>query len=432
MVMTMRSMVTKHCVMRSIILFFCISILLFTSCAEDECDLAYTYIGYEAVYKTEEEIKTDIRFIDSRALENPGKIYYYGNLILISEKDQGIHIFDNSNVRQPLNLGFIAVEGNQDISLSDHYIYADTWFNVVIIDIEDISNPEVVRFIDNVKQDHWRLPVVDNQRLVSFVPTEERIETSCDDYRGGSFVLNDLVFFDQAPVRLSAGVPEFQGNGQAGSLSRMALFDNHFYYINDHQMFVFDVSDLENPTQLNELWMEWGIETIFPYQDKLFIGARNGMHILDNSDPANPLYLSTFAHANACDPVAVEGETAYITLRDGTDCQDFINQLDVVDISDVLDPQLIASFPMHHPIGVAVRNSILYLCDDDQGLKVFDVTNPEEIRENMLANMTNFQATDVISANQNLLMVIGTDGFFQINTSDPSNPEILSSILTND
>ena len=35
----------------------------------------------------------------------------------------------------------------------------------------------------------------------------------------------------------------------------------------------------------------------------------------------------------SCDPVVVQGDYAFVTLRGGTECQGFSNQLDIIDIS---------------------------------------------------------------------------------------------------
>ena len=193
-------------------------------------------------------------------------------------------------------------------------------------------------------------------------------------------------------------------------------------------MHIYDVSDLSTPEKVSEAYMEWGVETIFPYKSNIFIGANNGMHIYDNEDPSNPQYLSTFAHANACDPVVVQDDIAYVTLRDGNECEDFVNQLDVVDVSNLLEPQLIASFPMHNPHGLAVRGDILYLCEGDEGLKVFNVAEVEEIHKNQIGNVPDYDAYDVISVSSRLLLMIGSDGFYQFDTEEPRKPNLLSSI----
>ena len=52
------------------------------------------------------------------------------------------------------------------------------------------------------------------------------------------------------------------------------------------------------------------------------------MYIYDNSNPHNPTYMSQFEHAEVCDPVFIEGNFAYVTLRSGSRCNGFQNQLD--------------------------------------------------------------------------------------------------------
>ncbi len=421
---------------RYAILTLMTTVLLLQSCTQEECTTTYTYVTYEPVYKTADEINADIVFVEDRLLENPGKFYYYRDMILINEKGAGVHIVDNSDITAPKKIGFIAIEGNEDISLSDHYIYADTWQNIIVIDIEDIRNPTVVNVINGVKDGVWE--VDRGVFLVDYQETEKVESFSCDEYPGDVFFWNGNVLVD-ATVDQSrfTGAPELAlsndaggaaSDGQAGSLTRMALFNGHFYYINSSVMHIFDASDLSQPDKLNEVYMEWGIETIFPYRNNLFIGANNGMHIFDNSDPSDPRYLSTFAHANACDPVVVQGDIAYVTLRDGNECQNFINELNVVDVSDLLRPQLIASFEMHNPHGLSVRDNNLYLCEADQGLKVFDITEPEEIGENQIGGVKDYFAYDVISVTPELLLMIGDDGFYQFDTQKPSELSLLSSI----
>ena len=54
----------------------------------------------------------------------------------------------------------------------------------------------------------------------------------------------------------------------------------------------------------NKLQVDWQVETIYPFKDKLFIGSNNGMYIYDiNSSPGNPVKVGEFTHARSCDPV---------------------------------------------------------------------------------------------------------------------------------
>ena len=424
----MRIFITIQSDMYKIYFFLSILFVLY-SCEQEECQTSYTYNVFEPVYKSSEEINEDIVFVEDRTLENPGKFFYYENLILINERGSGVHIVDNSDVQSPEKLGFIAIEGNEDISLSGNYIYADTWQNILVIDIKDYREPKVVNVINGVKDEIW--PVDDGLFIVDYQEVSRTESFPCDQFSEPFFFDDNRQFIntsvDQADVLSTPEAAGGQG-GQAGSLTRMALFNDHFYYINSHTMHIFDVSDLSQPDKLNEVYMEWGIETIFPYRDNLFIGANNGMHIFDNSVPSEPVYLSTFAHANACDPVVVQDDIAYVTLRNGNDCNNFINQLDVVDVEDLLRPQLIASFPMHNPHGLSVRDNILYLCEAEEGLKVFDISEPEEIDRNLISQVPDHFAFDVISVNPELLLMIGQDGFYQYDTRSPEMLNLLSSI----
>ena len=428
--------------MQKIIFLSLLALVLLSSCAEDQCETTFTYQSYEPIYRTADEIKATVSFESDRKLEAPGKIYYYNNYILINERQQGVHVIDNRDKTAPKKLGFIKIDGNLDIALSGNYIYADTWYNILVIDISDIEKPDIVNVINSVKESPFEIEP--GRFIVDYQVSDVEQKIDCSDENTGAlwFVENGQVFVRDLIDVQGGGVPIFSSNqdsrgadassgaqeGQAGSMSRMALFGGYFYYVNEYQMHVFDVSDLSEPDKVSEVFMEWGVETLFPYKRNLFVGANNGMHIYDNSNPTNPQYLSTFNHANACDPVVVQDDIAYITLRDGNECENFNNQLDVVDVSNLLKPELIASFPMHNPHGLAVRDEVLYLCEGDQGLKVFDITEVEEIGQHQIGGVKEYQAFDVISLNSDLLLMIGEDGFYQFDTERPMNPNLLSSI----
>jgi len=170
------------------------------------------------------------------------------------------------------------------------------------------------------------------------------------------------------------------------------------------------------------------IETIYPFQGRLFLGTTTGMLVYGLSDPSKPTFISEFNHVNSCDPVVVADTIAYVTLRSGTECNGFTNQLDLINISNLSNPQLIKTYPMHNPHGLGIDNGLLFICDGDAGLKVYDASNPYQITQNQIAHFQNIKTYDVIPYN-GVLMLIGADGLFQYDYSDPSNLVLLSSIL---
>src|SRR4030095_12998374 len=206
-----------------------------------------------------------------------------------------------------------------------------------------------------------------------------------------------------------------------GSMARFTVTNDHLYTIDGMEIKVFDVHQ-PLPILKNQVTLQWGIETLFPMAGNLFIGSNSGLLIYDISNPESPEYRSTFSHAKACDPVAVSGNTAYVTLRDGNECQGYVNQLDVINISNLFNPSLIKSFPMQNPHGLSVMGETLYLCEGKYGLKTFDVSKKQKIDENLLDKVNGFFAWDVIVLPPgDHVMVVGTDGLYQFDAKDRSD-----------
>jgi len=152
------------------------------------------------------------------------------------------------------------------------------------------------------------------------------------------------------------------------------------------------------------------------------------MHILDLVNPAAPNFLSSYTHITACDPVVVEGDRAYVTLRSGNTCGGFQDLLEVIDISDKYEPKRLSSFSMSKPYGLGIDNGTLFVCEGEYGLKVYDATNENSITSNMIAWFPGINAYDVIPLD-NFLFMIGEDGFYIYDYSDLNNISILGSLL---
>jgi len=419
----------------NILAIFALASLTFltTSCLEDSCDETRTFIQWDREFITPQDMRIEPSLSSPRALENPGKIYFYNNYILLNELREGIHVIDNSDPSNPNTVGFIAIPGNVDIAVSHNILYADNYADLVAIDISNLEDPKLLKRDESVFTDHFF-----NQLgfFTQWVETEITQEVDCMDpnFNRGWFWQED-VFLANTSIDANVGAPSGQGAGFpagvgiGGSLARFTISKNHLYVINNAQEIIpFDINNTEDPLRLESVFVDWGIETLFPYKDHLFIGANAGMFIFDLAVPSQPQYVSEFQHARACDPVYVDDEVAYVTLRDGTLCQNFINQLDVIDVSDLFDPTLIKTYPMTHPHGLSVRENNLFLCEGEHGLKVFDVEDKNKIDENLLAHFVDFEARDVISLSNSLLMLIGSDGLYQFDTTDPTDIKQISLI----
>lgn len=210
-------------------------------------------------------------------------------------------------------------------------------------------------------------------------------------------------------------------------MARFTINKGHLYALEAGKMQVFSLVNPSEPSGVNEVSVGWDVETIFPTADKLFLGSRSGMYIFDNAAPASPQLLSIYEHVQACDPVVVQDTLAYVTLRDGTECQTYTNQLEVISIKDPTAPELLAVHPMQHPHGLGIDGDKLFIAEGIHGLKVFDATDIYTIGDNQLAHYSNVHAFDLIPY-QDVVMLIGEDGFYQFDYTDPTELKLLSVI----
>lgn len=222
----------------------------------------------------------------------------------------------------------------------------------------------------------------------------------------------------------SSGGADGLVTGTGGSTARMTIVGDYLYAISGNSLQLFDVSVPSSPNPWTQVRVDWDIQTIFPYGDYLLVGAADGVHILDNSDRAAPMYLTDFTHATTQDPVVAQNGYAYVTLKsDFTRPNGFIeDQMNVLDINDITDPQLIFDLPMQEPEGLAVIGNQLFICDGVAGLKEFDVSNPAEPR--VASVLADVNCNDVIARN-GILYVI-TDFSLQQYDYSVSPPAILS------
>lgn len=83
-----------------------------------------------------------------RPLVQSGRIFLNGNLLLISEPFQGIHVFDNTNPAAPVAAAFLKIPGNTDIAMKDSYLYADSAVDLLTIKF-DGNNATLVGRVEN-------------------------------------------------------------------------------------------------------------------------------------------------------------------------------------------------------------------------------------------------------------------------------------------
>ena len=423
--------------------FFFVVLVTLSRCT-DQVEATMRYTKVTPVYETTEVLRQAVSVVPARAIEGTGKIYAHDGYLFLNQPSEGIHIIDNTDPSNPRPISFINIPGNFDLAAQGDILYADSYIDLLALDISDPQNVTVTKRVENVfpRYNSYGFYPDEELGIVTSWIEEEVVDVYEGDlgnynpygYGSGTFFFEDGLLVNttaQADFRSQADVPVFnQSNevvGKAGSLARFAVSSGHLYTVDDQNLQVFDVTQSADPVAGSELTIGFLIETIFPYRDKLFIGSQSEMFIYDNAQPENPTFVSSFTHATSCDPVVANDSLAYVTLRSGNTCQGTQNQLDVLDIRDVYNPGLVMSYQMENPHGLGIDANALFLCEGEHGLKVFDTSDTYAINQRLLAHFEDIHAYDVIPLN-GVLIVIGDDGIYQYDYSDLTNIRLLSKL----
>jgi len=416
-----------------ILTLFSLISFLFFSCE----DSTYKeYKGYAPLYLSYKDLRSGVAEVQNVDLKNPGKIYFKDNYIFIVEELKGIHVFDNSNPASPVKKTFVKLPGVVDISISGYIMYADSYVDLVVLDVQNIDNiHEVGRINDilpyTVPQSNTDFPTayVDKDKGVviswELKIIKERVENTTNPYpiyyTGGFATMDKTNSFSA-----SAGVSG-SGVGIGGSMARFGIKGNVLYVVDQSTLKVFDITNKTTPVKINDLYPGWNVETMFLKGDEMFLGTTTGMAIFDITNPTTPFSKTFFTHARSCDPVIVDDTLAYITLRTGNSCGGNQNLLDIVNIKDITKPKSVVSYFMTNPHGLGKDGNLLFICDGLAGLKVYNAADPQLLLGNLIFTYPSIVAYDVIPIGK-VLVLIGDNGLFQYDYSNVKNITLLSTI----
>lgn len=425
------------------LLLFILPLLYLTGCT-DNCEQVRTYRKYSSVQIPLADLRQPITSGTPRSLVEPGKLYVKDQYLFVVEVKKGIHVFDNSNPAAPKAISFLSIPGNVDLAVRDNILYADSYSDLVAL---DISNPAAIREVNRqetgftsgqIGRTYWSYDKT-NQKINDQIEeiATETTKTDCEGsfnvlpylipvtWFGRYYLANDFAYTSISSGQKTSTVTPTTGVG--GSMARFAITNDQLYVVSSNTMQLFNIGDPTKPIKGKTINMGWNVETIFPYRSNLFIGTTTGMYIYDVTSPAEPKQLSAFSHVRSCDPVVVHDNYAYVTLRGTSTCGVAGTQdvLDVIDISNLSAPRRVKTYPLETPYGLGIDYPTLFVCQGGKGLRVFDASNPLDLQARQ--TFADVNAFDVIPLSK-VLLTIGKDGLYQYDYSNPGNLRLLSKI----
>lgn len=405
--------------------------LLAASCTKTKGEITMTYHKASAVYADLDEIRQTPLVTSPKAINDPGKIFIGDKFILIGEKEEGIHVYDNTNPNSPVAASFIQLPMTREFYVDGDYIYAEGHYDFIKISMVDLYNPSLVSRVEYAFGEPHQND--QGEEIIGF-----NYETVTETFELGSPEAQSLeestyLYYDYQDNLLPvSSVPSsFVGAGGTvkGTMNKITTMNSYAYVVGNAEVFVF----LDNTNQMqmvNRISTQSSeIETIYPYNDYLYLGAQSSMELLNTDNPEHPCHVSTYWHQTACDPVLPSGNVAYLTLRsaDNSGCSGDDNTLEIIDMTNETEPSQLNSITMASPYGMGIDGNYLWVGQGSNGLTLLNNTDPTN--PTVIKTFSNV-AYDVIPNpyQANAIYVTGDNGM-ELYTVD-YNAQTLTSVAT--
>jgi hypothetical protein len=386
-----------------ILLFFCVLV----GCKKDTSVPAEVE-GLRPIYK--KDLPINLPTVSGpRPLRNIGKIYERGSQIFIVEKGEGVHVFNRFSPTGPYR--FYAIDWCQDVAVDYRSrLYATqisgAAADISVIDIWNMDNIQLVlrRAIHNVENVENKPPL----------PKDYSGYFECPDPTQGPVAGWEKTMLKNPRCKTKA--PEFfetrnNSVGQAGSLSSVVEVNGFLYTIGGNHLQTFGITPFqEKLTLIDSVASSSVFETIFNYNDLLFVGTRSNMLIYKIQRDGKPGFFRSFQHETDCDPFVANDQLAFTSINASTTCSsNSTNELFITKTQEgyqFIPPDKLASHPMTSPLGLGLRDDILYLCEGAAGLKVIEYQRNGQIK--VLHHYKDVHALSVTVLSERLCVVTPT------------------------
>jgi hypothetical protein len=209
------------------------------------------YKGYSPVYLSYDDLRAGVKEESGTDLKNPGKIYFKDNYIFIVEEMEGIHVYDNTVPASPVKKSFVKLPGVVDISISGFILYADSYVDLVILDVENIDNIHESGRLKDIFP--YTVPAYKNDYPTTYVDKEkgvvtkwelktikERVITNPNPYPVYYDMMQNGKFYSLSSS--SSGISG-SGIGVGGSMARFGIKEKVLYIIDNNSLKVLDITN---------------------------------------------------------------------------------------------------------------------------------------------------------------------------------------------
>lgn len=301
------------------------------------------------------------------------RIVVLDNVAYVSEGYAGVQLIDVTDPVNPALISSYDTPGNVGIiEVRDGIAYlTDAERGVQILDVSSPANPALISQIHP------------ESLMYDFAISGNLACVSANSY--------DLEFYDltdmQNPVWLghvNLG-PLFEAEKVviSGDLAYVAGWREYDFDVFKSCLWLVDIADPANPVLLGDFESPWGIwanKSIFVVGNTAYFDHSSGLHIIDASDPQNPILSAYYGLGFQNHDVWVSNNVAYISYWASSDYAQG-SGLWLIDVSNPQAPFLLGECTTPGlAAGVTVLGNVAYIADNFAGVQIVDVSYPSNPR----------------------------------------------------
>lgn len=316
------------------------------------------WIEFKGNYAYVADGDSGIYILDISNPENPDSVqliktnYAYslhiqGNYLYASCYDEGLRIFDISNPLALQEVGFYDTGGYQiDIYASNNFIYASQFRRGFDVIDNTISNSPVE--IANIN-----------------LPYSQKIHGS-DNY---VYIVSDftLKIIDVTNPGLPQQVASWETGGYINSIY---ISGSYAYLCGNPDLLILDISNPHSPSEVASFnGVPSSPRDIYAEGNYVFLTCGNyGLHIIDISNFAELTEVGSFTDVDYLRAVQVVGNYAYVTDH-------YLGLMRVIDVSNPAAPLEVSTFQTEEARDLYVSGNYAYLINPWMGLRVIDISD---------------------------------------------------------
>ncbi len=209
-----------------------------------------------------------------------------------------------------------------------------------------------------------------------------------------------------------------------GKNNAVDVKDNFLYTGCGGNVFVYDITDIENPVIIDTMYTGSVVHEMFIHDNFIsIVASSNGLDIWDISDPHNCEMVNYYYTPDNTFFVTATSEKVIIADNGG---DVYLFEFDPDAEMGSMTPSIIE--PGGRLQEIEIEGNYAYIANSHHGLRIIDITNPSDPQLLSTWRQDHCYATDLEVKNDTVYIAMSYAGLYILNTSNKQNPQVIGKL----